>query len=466
MQSNQTLLLILLCAGAGALAAGVVGIILMIRGIRGRRVGSEPRCRTCDYTLVGIDSARCPECGTLLTKKTIVNGQRISRPWMAGIGGVLIMLAFVGGAAVATSVVRSINWYQTKPASLIMRDFRTPQMRAVALKEMMRRDGIAPIAQAYRDEIMQQALLAQVAAKPPPEITLLLIFADAQHRAGRLSDAQQKQLLEQCILTTLDVRKRVAAGDPVPYRLNESARTPLGWSVLIDSISASLDNEPVGASTGGSSRLSGTGAGGSIASTIPPPPVGEHALKLRFKVQMMRMRIQQQMSQMQYDPPMFEQERELTAKFTVVPAGDAPVVALRRASESSDAQKSAIEKAIRIESLSWSRYGSRRIEGTVVIDALPIGIAFEVFASFNGGEYPLGSITRASSEAGPMQFKLTARQVLNAPPPPKVDLIFRPNEKLAVRTIDLEEIAGDELVMKDVTVNVVSESNPQSIINP
>jgi hypothetical protein len=181
---------------------------------------------------------------------------------------------------------------------------------------------------------------------------------------------------------------------------------------------------------------------------------------------MMRMRIQQQMSQMQYDPPMFEQERELTAKFTVVPAGDAPVVALRRASESSDAQKSAIEKAIRIESLSWSRYGSRRIEGTVVIDALPIGIAFEVFASFNGGEYPLGSITRASSEAGPMQFKLTARQVLNAPPPPKVDLIFRPNEKLAVRTIDLEEIAGDELVMKDVTVNVVSESNPQSIINP
>jgi hypothetical protein len=47
-----------------------------------------------------------------------------------------------------------------------------------------------------------------------------------------------------------------------------------------------------------------------------------------------------------------------------------------------------------------------------------------------------------------------------------VDLIFRPNEKLAVRTIDLEEIAGDEMVMKDVTVNVVSESNPQSIINP
>jgi hypothetical protein len=65
-----------------------------------------------------------------------------------------------------------------------------------------------------------------------------------------------------------------------------------------------------------------------------------------------------------------------------------------------------------------------------------------------------------------MRFKLTSRQLLNAPPPAKVDLIFRPNEKLAVRTIDLEEIAGDELVVKDVTVDVLSESNPQSITNP
>jgi hypothetical protein len=89
---------------------------------------------------------------------------------------------------------------------------------------------------------------------------------------------------------------------------------------------------------------------------------------------------------MQYDPPMFEQERELTAKFTVVPAGEAPVVVLRRASEPNDAQKRAIEKAIRIESLSWSRYGSRRMEGTVVIDMLPVDIAFDVIASFNGRE--------------------------------------------------------------------------------
>ena len=32
------------------------GVVLLIRGLLGRRVGDEPRCRRCKYNLTGIES--------------------------------------------------------------------------------------------------------------------------------------------------------------------------------------------------------------------------------------------------------------------------------------------------------------------------------------------------------------------------------------------------------------------------
>ena len=44
---------------------GVLGVSLLRRGLRGRRVGAHPVCGKCGFDLFGLpaDQAKCPECG-------------------------------------------------------------------------------------------------------------------------------------------------------------------------------------------------------------------------------------------------------------------------------------------------------------------------------------------------------------------------------------------------------------------
>lgn len=77
-------LLMLVLVGACA-AIVVVGLLLFVRGVRGRRVGMQPHCRKCDFELTGNAALRvftgtasdvfsgeqqskCPECGAELLK--------------------------------------------------------------------------------------------------------------------------------------------------------------------------------------------------------------------------------------------------------------------------------------------------------------------------------------------------------------------------------------------------------------
>ena len=68
----------------------VGGTVLLKRGRWPRRVGTEPRCRACEYSLVGLTSDRCPECGSAISARTTVRGQRIRQPGMVWGGAGLI----------------------------------------------------------------------------------------------------------------------------------------------------------------------------------------------------------------------------------------------------------------------------------------------------------------------------------------------------------------------------------------
>lgn len=91
-------------------ALALVAGWLLHRGLRGTRVGDEPRCRKCDYRLDGLTSQQCPECGTAISNKTVVHGTRVVgwRPLF------LILLIPLLAAPMQDFLwtVPNIDWYQ------------------------------------------------------------------------------------------------------------------------------------------------------------------------------------------------------------------------------------------------------------------------------------------------------------------------------------------------------------------
>src|SRR5262245_57686450 len=102
--------------------AAVLGAALLIRGWRGRRVGTDPHCRKCGYNLTGITSERCPECGTPHLDNPVLGQFR--RRYRLVLAGLLILLPSTGMLIrVEIQWARSVeDWYRYKPTFLVLRD--------------------------------------------------------------------------------------------------------------------------------------------------------------------------------------------------------------------------------------------------------------------------------------------------------------------------------------------------------
>jgi general secretion pathway protein G len=91
----------------------LAGAVMVNEGSRPRRKGDWPHCRQCEYLLIGIQSERCPECGTPLIPGNILRGER-GRPSglaMAGVVamllGVVLLLAVISGEAIRGDPLRA-----------------------------------------------------------------------------------------------------------------------------------------------------------------------------------------------------------------------------------------------------------------------------------------------------------------------------------------------------------------------
>src|SRR5262249_24577926 len=128
-----------------------LGVFLILRGLRGRRVDDHPICRRCGFDLVGRPqgSDRCPECGADLNRPHgIRDGRRVRRTGMLATGTFLtgMILAFAGvGAWMALS---DTDLRQYAPAWYLRREAsgNDPKSRDAALAELDKRlvAGVLP----------------------------------------------------------------------------------------------------------------------------------------------------------------------------------------------------------------------------------------------------------------------------------------------------------------------------------
>lgn len=80
-----------------SLSAGLLGLLLLLRGLLGRRVGTAPHCRNCRFDLTGLypEHQTCPECGTELTDPRATTRGLRRQSWKPVVVG-LLLLAFTG----------------------------------------------------------------------------------------------------------------------------------------------------------------------------------------------------------------------------------------------------------------------------------------------------------------------------------------------------------------------------------
>ena len=90
---------------------------VLIRSIRGRRIGTEPRCARCDYDLSGRSGDTCSECGaSLKAKRTIVRGRR-QRRWAAGVLGLTCLLISM---SVLSFRLHVFDWQRLAPNRVLL----------------------------------------------------------------------------------------------------------------------------------------------------------------------------------------------------------------------------------------------------------------------------------------------------------------------------------------------------------
>ncbi len=204
----------------GLIAALAVtgGLILLIRGWRGRRVGQEPHCGKCGYNLSGASGNRCSECGASLDERTIVAGVRQRRTGALIAGTVILLIGMAVGTPVARRAYNSVDWYRHYPLSWLQNKLQSGDTKA--LIEMARRFRDGQLTDDEREQIFA-ALLTRHRQQPPPGGVYLLSEILARlARDRKLSDDQLNRYLTGLFNVTLSVSPQVRAGQPMTLEVS------------------------------------------------------------------------------------------------------------------------------------------------------------------------------------------------------------------------------------------------------
>ncbi len=278
-----------------AIALSLLGLALLIFGIRGRRAGTAPHCRACNFDVTGV-STTCPECGRDLTKpRATTRGARRRRPIVATTGA-LLLTAAIASALVAAS---GIDLNPHKPTWWLARfDSRRlpgPELDA-AMTELLARinagtaskDSVRPAISAVLDRQADHTLLWS---------PLLGDVFEAAWAAGFVDEPERLRYLHQSLTLELWVLDPHTAGEihiglgsshnryannPDPAITAPIQILPVA-AEIIDSSGAAMPTLPQrwGLVESGVRDHGSKVSGGALAQALPP---GEYTIRTTWTV--------------------------------------------------------------------------------------------------------------------------------------------------------------------------------------
>ena len=172
-----------------ALAAAMlaIGLLLLILGLRGRRINDHPLCRRCGFDLIGLPTnpgpkraghahstepapsqPRCPECGADLSlRQRIRTGARRRRPLAVAFGLMLALAGLGVSSAVGWGLAAKYDWNKSKPAWLLLQQADGAHPDPMMLRELWRRLRAQRLSAAQARRIVDRALAVQADASIP-----------------------------------------------------------------------------------------------------------------------------------------------------------------------------------------------------------------------------------------------------------------------------------------------------------
>lgn len=476
------------------LAAIAVGAMLVLLGLRGRRINRNPCCKQCGFDLAAHypQSPTCPECGAGIKLARFVQMGQRRRMWSLVVLGLpLIVLPMAPIAVVLFASITRTDLSRYKPLPLLLweaRNLPEPDVKASGafLYDKQLKGQLTP--EEY-DRVLAAAFAMQANAdRPFPDEWGEIV--DQARLDGKVNDEQVAAVRMAGAAAKWQCRPMVHAGMNLPIfceakgnrlpPMMEAMVTYTLKSAEIDGQKASL--RALSSGTGqsifsASSRrqqsavfyLAGSksqyarwwqqGVGGNFAIKVPSDmPAGPHIAKLTVEVEAGEMPDYSRGGKAK-EKKATKKTLELELPFTVIEAEKALVETIPATGDVSK------ELADRLMPMNAQNYGSRATPMLTMsfnVQSIQTPFAYKVFLVSNESEHAIGVLTNAKSgfqsDGGYNMYQNGGQLTLNANLPAGTTLkgsklVLKPDAEIAAGTVDLTKIYGGEITIDKLTVD-------------
>ncbi len=434
-------------------AVALAGIVMILRGRRGRLIDDHPHCVHCGYDLFGQppDSHICPECGTkLVSDRNIRIGTRQRYEGLIYGGLAVALFGAIPLATLITMSVRDIDLIRLKPTPWVLHDAIRENYPAPNRRELLYRAQHDSLSPAGIKSVVATALSLQ-ANRATPWQPIWGSLIELLQSKGQVSAADWQTYQSQAEIATLNIRPIVARGDPIPYQLHIELRgsNSLGPGARVTNLQEPLVSVPGSAhdpllspitwgSFLGGYPTPGVDAEGRIAllpAVSDSLPLGPHPLAITvFSPGTLYM----------VNPSVFG-NLTVQGTWTLVPADQRSVTLYKDPSLAAKVDKSLSYKIVRVQQVSGG------FEIWFPNKILPVDCAFDVFLKCQNVERQgSGFVLRGSSSGG---IESHGWAFVNYCPDfigQRGDIILRPSPAQAATTVDITRLLDHEVVFKDV----------------